>query len=179
MECTMADQPTTRSPRAPIVASAHLAAQSQELSELEFGLIIAGHAFMRWMGRCMMAAGGAELNALDVMVLHNLTSRDRAKRQADLCLLLNIEDTHTVTYALKKLIKLGLVEGEKQGKEMFYRTTEQGRALCLEYAEIRGECLISSFESLKIDPAELHRLAGLLRTLSGVYDQAARAATSL
>ena len=46
-------------------------------------------------------------------------------------------------------------------------------------AEIRGECLISSFESLKIDPAELHRLAGLLRTLSGVYDQAARAATSL
>ncbi|MNN60557.1 hypothetical protein D3C81_1757480 [compost metagenome] len=62
---------------------------------------------------------------------------------------------------------------------MFYRTTEQGRALCQEYAEIRGECLISSFDSLKIDPAELHRLAGLLRTLSGVYDQAARAATSL
>jgi len=122
---------TPKSPRplrSSIVASAHLAEQSQELSELEYGIIVASAALMRWMERCMQACGTVEMNALDVMVLHNLASRGRAKRQADICLLLNVEDTHTVTYALKKLSKLGLVEGAKQGKEMFYRTTEKGAA---------------------------------------------------
>ncbi len=179
MDRKMVDAKSSRPLRSPIVASAHLAAQSQELSELEFGIIIASHAFLRWMERCMKAAGEVEMNALDVMVLHSLTSRDRAKRQADICLLLNIEDTHTVTYALKKLAKLGLVEGEKQGKEMFYRTTDKGRQLCQEYADIRRECLIASFENLNVDPEEIHRLAGMLRAMSGLYDQAARAATSL
>ncbi|UPQ81712.1 winged helix DNA-binding protein [Pseudomonas knackmussii] len=175
----MVDAKPPRPLRSSIVASAHLAEQSQELSELEYGIIVASAALMRWMERCMKASGAVEMNALDVMVLHNLASRGRAKRQADICLLLNIEDTHTVTYALKKLGKLGLVEGEKQGKEMFYRTTEKGRELCQEYADIRKECLIASFENLNIDPDEIHRLAGLLRAMSGLYDQAARAATSL
>ncbi|TLX55934.1 MarR family transcriptional regulator [Stutzerimonas nosocomialis] len=175
----MVDVKTPRPLRSPIVASAHLAEQSQELSELEYGIIVASNALMRWMERCMKASGAVEMNALDVMVLHNLTSRGRAKRQADICLVLNIEDTHTVTYALKKLAKLGLVEGEKQGKEMYYRTTDKGRELCKEYADIRRECLIASFENLNVDPDEVHRLAGLLRAMSGLYDQAARAATSL
>ncbi|HCP56953.1 MULTISPECIES: winged helix DNA-binding protein [Pseudomonas] len=175
----MTDGKASRNSRTSIVASSHLAEQSQELSQMEFGLIIAGNAFMRWMERCMKASGGIEMNALDVMVLHSLTSRGRAKRQADICLLLNIEDTHTVTYALKKLSKLGLVGGEKQGKEMFYQTTEKGHELCSVYTEIRQECLIAPFENLNIDPEEIHRLAGMLRALSGLYDQAARAATSL
>ncbi len=175
----MDDDKTSRPLRSPIVASAHLAEQSQELSELEYGIVVASAALMRWMERCMKASGAVEMNALDVMVLHNLYSRGRAKRQADICLLLNVEDTHTVTYALKKLGKLGLVEGEKQGKEMFYSPTEKGGELCREYAEIRRECLIASFENLNIDPDDIHRLAGLLRAMSGLYDQAARAATSL
>lgn len=175
----MTDGSASRPLRNSIVASSHLAEQSQELSQMEFGIIIAGNAFMRWMERCMKAAGGVEMNALDVMVLHSLTSRGRAKRQADICLLLNIEDTHTVTYALKKLNKLELVEGQKQGKEMFYQTTEKGRVLCVEYTEIRQECLIAPFENLNINPEEMHRLAGMLRAMSGLYDQAARAATSL
>ncbi|MFI8481576.1 winged helix DNA-binding protein [Pseudomonas sp. NPDC078700] len=175
----MIDGNSSRSTRSSIVASSHLAEQSQELSQMEFGMIIAGNAFMRWMERCMKAAGGVEMNALDVMVLHNLVSRGRAKRQADICLLLNIEDTHTVTYALKKLSKLGLVVGQKQGKEMFYQATAKGLELCAEYTEIRQECLISAFENLNINPEDIHRLAGMLRAMSGLYDQAARAATSL
>ncbi len=121
--------------RSPIVASAYLAEQSQVFFELEHGIIIARAALMRRMKRCIKASGAVGMNALDVMALHKLTSRGRAKRQADICLLLNIEDTHTVIYALKKLGKLGLVDGKKQGKEMFYRTTDSGRELCQEYAE--------------------------------------------
>ena len=42
-----------------IVSSEHLVSERcPELSELEFGLIIASHAFGRWMTRCM---AGAEL----------------------------------------------------------------------------------------------------------------------
>lgn len=42
----------------PIVSSAHLAAGAMPaLSELEFGLILLGHAFNRWMVRCAAAAG--------------------------------------------------------------------------------------------------------------------------
>lgn len=166
-------------PEKHIVSSAHLAEQAQELSELEFGLVIATNAFQRWMERCMHAAGEMELKSIDIQVLHNITSRNRSKRQGDICLLLNIEDAHTVAYALKKLLKLDLVEGVKQGKEMFYSTTEKGRALCLRYAEIRQQCLIESFKNLQADPDMLRHTASLLRTFSGLYDQAARAATSL
>ena len=41
-----------------IVSSSHLvSAKSVELSELEFGLIVAWNAFSRWAVRCMAAAG--------------------------------------------------------------------------------------------------------------------------
>ena len=39
-----------------------------------------------------------------------------------------VEDSHTVNYALKKLVKYGLVQSEKQGKEVFYDATQQRQA---------------------------------------------------
>ena len=39
---------------------------------------------------------------------------------------LNILCLHMVNYALAKLVKYGLVQSEKQGKEVFYGTTQQG-----------------------------------------------------
>ncbi|MDC8803710.1 winged helix DNA-binding protein [Halomonas pacifica] len=166
-------------PRGPIVSSEHLSRSAQELSEFEFGLIISSHAFNRWMVRCMTASGYPELGALDVLVLHSVNHRERAKRQADICLVLNVEDTHTVTYALKKLTKLGLVGGEKHGKETFFRTSAAGRAACMKYAEIREACLVESLSSMGIGREEMHQIAGMLRAMSGLYDQAARSAASL
>ncbi|APE32155.1 transcriptional regulator [Halomonas aestuarii] len=168
-----------RTPRGPIVSSEHLSRSGHELSEFEFGLIIASHAFERWMVRCITASGYPELGSLDVLVLHSVNHRERAKRQADICLVLNVEDTHTVTYALKKLARLKLVMGEKQGKETFFRTTELGRECCGRYAEIREACLVDSLASMGIEHEEMSRLAGMLRAMSGLYDQAARSAASL
>lgn len=165
--------------RGPIVSSEHLSHKAKELSELEFGLIISSHAFNRWMVRCMTATGYPELGTLDVLVLHSVSHRERAKRQADICLVLNVEDTHTVTYALRKLAKLNLVKSEKQGKETYFCTTEQGRNACSRYAEIREACLIDSLTSMGIERAEISKVAGILRAMSGLYDQAARAAASL
>ena len=64
-----------------IVSSAHLVSQrSAEMSEFEFGLIVAGNAFHRWIAHCMSAAGLKDLMPLDVLVLHHVTHRARDKR---------------------------------------------------------------------------------------------------
>jgi predicted MarR family transcription regulator len=164
----------------PIVSSAHLVSpRSAEMSEFEFGLIIAGHAFHRWVVHCMAAAGLKDLTPLDVLVLHHVTHRARDKRLADICFIMNIEDTHLVNYALKKLQALGVVAARRQGKDVTYAATEAGAETVRRYRDIRESCLI---DALKADDGlnrEIGELARLLRMLSGVYDQAARAAASL
>ncbi len=169
----------------PIVASAHLVSErAAELSEFEFGLITASNAFNRWIVRCMAAAGVPDLGPLDVLVLHSVNHRERRKKLADICFVLNVEDSHTVTYALKKLARLGLIAGERSGKERLYAATEAGRQACERYRQVREDCLISALDSLATAGApepnrEAGEAAGLLRVLSGLYDQAARSAASL
>jgi predicted MarR family transcription regulator len=164
----------------PIVSSSHLVAPgAEELSEFEFGLIIANHAFERWIMRCMAAAGYADLSALDIMVLHTVNHREREKRLADICLVLNVEDSHTVTYALKKLVRMKLVQGRKNGKEKLFSTTNSGQTACQEYRTIRDACLVNSYGVSGLSGEKISDLAGILRALSGLYDQASRAATSL
>jgi predicted MarR family transcription regulator len=164
----------------PIVSSAHLVSpQSTEMSEFEYGLIVAGNAFHRWVAHCMSAAGLKDLTPLDVLVLHHVTHRARDKRLADICFIMNVEDTHLINYSLKKLQNLKVVEGRKNGKEVIYASTESGRAFVQRYREIRESCLI---DALKADDGmnrDIGELARLLRVLSGMYDQAARAAASL
>ena len=164
----------------PIVSSEHLAsADGWQMSEFEYGLITANNAFNRWMIRCMAAAGYTDFSPLDVLVLHNVNHRNRSKRLIDICFVLHVEDQHTVNYALKKLVKGGLVAREKRGKEMFYYTTPEGQEACAAYRDVRERCLISAFKSLDREETEIREQAALLRLLSGVYDQAARAASSL
>jgi len=173
--------PAAGCPDAPqrIVTSAHLVSdKSPELSEFEFGLIIATHAFNRWLTRCMGAAGVKDMAAVDVLVLHHTNHRGLEKRLSDICFVLNIEDTHVVSYSLKKLMAAGYVRSQKRGKEVFFSTTEAGSALCLRYRDVREACLMPGFSGTDAENRQLGDCAKLLRTLSGRYDQAARAATS-
>ena len=164
----------------PIVSSAHLVSpQSAEMSEFEFGLIVAGNAFHRWIVHCMSAAGLKDLTPLDVLVLHHVTHRARDKRLADICFIMNVEDTHLINYSLKKLQAMGVVESSKNGKEVTYASTETGRAFVERYREIREQCLINALKADEALNRDIGELARLLRVLSGVYDQAARAAASL
>jgi len=163
-----------------IVSSEHLATEGGwQFSEFEYGLIIAYNAFSRWMVRCMGAVGYQDFNPLDILVLHNVNHRGRAKRLVDVAFVLNVEDQHTVNYSLKKLTNAGLVQGEKRGKEMFYSTTEVGKEACAEYGKVRELCLISPAESANVDKEEISRSAKVLRSTSGFYGQASRSAASL
>jgi predicted MarR family transcription regulator len=105
--------------------------------------------------------------------------RDRKKKLADICFVLNVEDTHVVTYALKKLVKAGYVTSEKAGKELFFSTTEEGKALCMKYRDVREACLIAIHAESGIAGKSIGETAQLLRTISSLYDTAARAAASL
>jgi len=164
----------------PIVSSAHLAAGAMPaLSELEFGLILLGHAFNRWMVRCAAAAGVADLSSLDVLVLHTVNHRSRAKRLADICLVLNVEDTHLVTYSVKKLEALKLVASGRSGKEKTVAITATGEQVCRRYGEIREALLVKPVKGAGVDERRLSEIAATMRALSGDYDQAARAAASL
>lgn len=169
-----------KSKKRKIVSSKHLATENGwALSELEFSLTVVNNAFQQWVVRCASAAGQKDLSAMDVLVLHNVNHRDTEKRRVDIGFVLNVEDDHTVNYALKKLVKLGLVEGEKRGKEVFYTSTAQGRKFCEDYRDIRQQCLVSSLKTLDSDNDALSEAAEMLRALSGMYDQASRAAASL
>ncbi|WP_305072661.1 winged helix DNA-binding protein [Propionivibrio sp.] len=162
-----------------IVSSAHLVSpKSPELSEIEFGLIIATNAFNRWMIRCMTAAGAKDLTPTDVLVMHHINHRGTEKRLADICFVLNIEDTHVVSYSVKKLIGMKFVASTKRGKEVYLGATKEGAALCERYREVRESCLMPGFSGKEEENQRFGEVAQLLRALSGRYDQAARAASS-
>ncbi|MCQ8784282.1 winged helix DNA-binding protein [Mangrovibrevibacter kandeliae] len=164
----------------PIVSSAHLADGAfPQLSEVEFGMILSQHAFERWMVRCMTAAGAPGLTPTEILVLHNVNHRGRAKRLADICLVLGIEDTHLVSYAVKKLEARKLVAREKAGKERLVSITSAGATACGRYRDLREAVLVEAVQELGLSPEAMSNLAALLRVLSGHYDQAARTAASL
>jgi predicted MarR family transcription regulator len=168
------------SPKSLIAASSHLVSgRAPDLSAVEFGLMIAGHAFNRWIVRCMAAAGLPDLTSIDVIVFHHVFHRQRGKKLADICFTLNIEDTHIVSYSLKKLERLGVVHGERSGKEVLYSVTPAGSEVIARYVQVREQCLIDGLPAASNGLEFSQDLANLLRGLSGVYDQAARAATSL
>lgn len=164
----------------PVVSAKHLASGAlPALSEVEFALNIANNAYHRWMVRASVASGQGALSPNDILVLHSVNHRDREKSLADLCLVLNIEDTHLVNYSIKKLQGAGLIKTGKRGKEKTVKITEQGRKACDSYREIREALLVESVKSLGFNEDELSRIAAILRALSGQYEQAARSAASL
>jgi len=164
----------------PVVSAKHLASGAMPaLSEIEFALNISHNSFQRWMVRASGASGYAGLAANDVLVLHSINHRNREKSLSDLCLVLNVEDTHQVNYSIKKLESIGLITTGKRGKEKIAAITPKGRAACDKYREIREALLIESIKSLGLDETELSHIATVLRSLSGQYEQASRSAASL
>lgn len=164
----------------PVVLAAHLAQSSiPALSEVEFAQTMCVNAFQRWMVNCAAAAGVPGMTPLEVQVMHLVHHRDRPKTQAQICLLLNIEDTHLVSYAIKKLTAQGLVQSFRRGKEKAVVATPTGATFCSRYAGVREALLLANCHDLGFTPEDMSAMARLMRVLSGAYDQGARAAASL
>ena len=163
----------------PIVSSSHLVTnESASLSEFEYALTMVNNAFHRWMLSSAQACELDNMSPLDILVIHNIHHRNRAKRITDIAFTLNIDDTHNVSYSVRKLTKRSLVSYQRKGKDTYYSVTDEGKNFCQEYAKIREECLIKALEQMNIDDS-LGEIAKTMRTLSGFYEQASRAASSL
>ncbi|MBA3507456.1 MAG: winged helix DNA-binding protein [Betaproteobacteria bacterium] len=151
---------------------------SQDLSEFEYALIILMFGFQRWVENCIGAANVHGLNALDTLVLHTVNHRARGKRLAEICMVLNIGDTHLVTYALKKLAAADLVLVTPIGRERHFETTADGEKACLEYRIVRENFLVPSLSWVSGRDDSVNDTAGFLRMMTALYDQAGRFATA-
>jgi len=152
--------------------------QSHELSGFEFSLIIVAFGFMRWVENCMEAANFRGLNSLDVLVLHTVNHRARGRRLAEVCMVLNIDDTHLVSYSLKKLVAAKLVQVLPTGRERHFETTPLGDEACMGYRKVREKFLVPSLAWLSGERNMLRDAGAFLRTMTAIYDQAGRFATA-
>lgn len=152
--------------------------ESEKLTELEISLTVLWNSVRRWLNKRSSSNTVNGLSDLDVFLLHMLVHRNQPLRGSDLAFALAIDDMHLVSYSLKKLNKIGLTSSLKRGKEVFYRSTEAGRAHYLEFLRDRERYLEPAMRFLNDPTLDLGALNATLRSLSGAYEQAARAAAS-
>jgi predicted MarR family transcription regulator len=146
------------------------------LSILELSLVVCFNSFQQWVGRCGAAAGAKGFSPFELLVLHMIAYGEGTKRIADVSFALKVEDSHLVSYAIKKLSKLGLVESTKSGKDTFFGCTKTGRDLIGQYGEVRNICLVRTLSRLTGPDVDLDATVDTLRLLAGLYEQAARQA---
>lgn len=153
-------------------------ARSEETTSFEIALIVANNAFTQWVSRCAAAAGLAGLAPFDLLILSLINRRLPDKRATDICFALKVEDSHTVAYSLKKLGNAGLVKSQRNGKETLFSTTAEGKMMCERYQAVRRKFLIEALTLFGDDELDIAAVTSILRALSGMYEQAARNATT-
>jgi predicted MarR family transcription regulator len=151
--------------------------ESAALSRLEYNLITLMHGFQRWVETCMEAGNVRGLGALDILVLHTVNHRARGRRLSDICMVLNIDDSHLISYSLKKLLAAELISAESRGRERCFVTTELGDRACLDYRQARQAFLVEAFFGDPGEPRTMETVAAYLSKMTAIYDQAGRSAT--
>ncbi|PEQ13600.1 hypothetical protein B2G71_04515 [Novosphingobium sp. PC22D] len=151
---------------------------ARQLTELELTLTVLWNSVRRWMSQRGNSNDVSGLSELDVFLLHLLVYRNRQLRATDLAFALSIDDMHLVTYSLKKLARLGMVDSTKIGKEAFYEATDRGRDHYADFHEDRRTYLEPAMAFMPQEGIDIAKVNQFLRALSGMYEQAARAAAS-
>jgi predicted MarR family transcription regulator len=151
--------------------------ESEQLSELELTLTVLWNCVRRWLSQRSNSQAVNGLSDLDVFLMHLLVYRNKPLRGIDMAFALSIDDMHLVSYSLKKLARVGLISSRKIGKEVFYVATEKAQEHYFDFVNDRKKYLEPAMKFLSKD-FDLEALTGFLRTLSSVYEQAARSAAS-
>lgn len=153
--------------------------RARSMTQFELALVVVHNAFSQWTVRCGTAVGAGRFSSFDLLIIGFMNAKDQKVRAADIAFALKIEDTYTVQYALKKLATAHLVESQRSGKETLFQLTAAGKNLYKKYSIVRSNFLLDAVAMLSANDLDLDRLASVLRTISGIYEQAARNASSL
>lgn len=149
-------------------------------------------AYHRWKTACLAAViedaaaeGGAEIvdagfTGNDVAVLNLIRMRERPKSRVEIARLLNRDDTSNMQYALRKLLRAGLIEkvDADARKTATYRATPAGIRVTEAYANLRNDLLIGMTGREDADEDALRDAGNVLDLLSGYYDQSAKLAAT-
>jgi len=155
-------------------------ATQARLTGFEFSLERVMHAFYRWKAACLEAVSDAELTGNDVAVLNTIRMKERAKSRTEIARLLNREDVSNIQYALRKLLREGLIEKSDAAsrKTATYRATKAGVRVTEAYAEMRRAILIEMSPHLTGGESPFEEASALLDLMAGAYDQAAKRAAT-
>ncbi|QHE86628.1 winged helix DNA-binding protein [Hydrogenophaga sp. BPS33] len=153
-------------------------AVSRDLSDFEYALITLMFGFQTWSENCLDAADFRGLKSLDILVLHAVNHRARRRRLNEVCMVMNISDTHLVAYALKKLIAADLVAVHLQGRERVFEATAKGEEACLAYRKVREQYLVPGVDWIADVSQRSKQAANFMQAMTALYAQAGRIATA-
>lgn len=165
----------------PIDRSWHLArtAQEMDVAELEYALIRCSEGFGHWQAECLASVSELSASGPENALLHMIRMNDRPKSLRDLAHMANRDDIPNLQYSLRKLIKGGLVMRSGSGRSgVTYETTDLGKTVTDRYADVRAHLLIEAVTRVPDLAKRLQDAVHTLDLMTGIYEQAARAATT-
>lgn len=146
------------------------------ITRFEQSLQVLKSAFEQWVKRCGSRAGLGGFASIEIQVLHIIGRAQEPRRIVDICFVLNIEDAHIVNYAVKKLVKGGLVRNQRSGKDVVFTVTPEGAERMADYARIKRQFLVEASATFPGQDIALEELSEKLHLLAAIYEQAARKA---
>ncbi len=159
----------------------HLARTPLEIdvTEVEYALMRSYEAFGRWQAECLATVIEFSASGPENELLHIIRMTDRPKSVRDLAQMTNRDDVPNIQYSLRKLLKGGLVKRMGSGRAgVTYEVTPLGYRVTERYADIRSVLLIEAVTRIPEMADKLEDVARTLELMTGIYEQAARAAAT-
>ncbi len=150
------------------------------LTGFEWSLWRLSSAFVRWQGECMTAVSDKPLNGHETALLHVIAHQKKAKGLSEIGRQLGRDDIANVQYAIRKLLKLGLIERVegRSRKETIYRVSARAVTLTQRYRTLRQKLLISLLSQVKSADGTLQQLARHSDVITAFYDNATKRAAT-
>ncbi|PWL25483.1 MAG: transcriptional regulator [Altererythrobacter sp. XM-24bin4] len=161
----------------------HLAKDDTEfrITELEFAMLRALEAFVRWVASADEIVGLSELKHSEHLILHVIRMQNRPKSGATIARLLNRDDLPNIQYSLRKLESSGYIKKLKEEgtKNHNYSVTQVGKKLTDDYAELRREIFIKQLKNIADFDTRVEDATNLLSLLTGIYEECSRTSSTL
>lgn len=168
-------------PAEPLDRGWHLARTPLEIdvTEIEYALMRCYEAFGRWQAECLATVIEFSASGPENALLHIIGMNERPKSIRDLAHMANREDIPNIQYSLRKLLKAKLITRTGSGRAgVTYDVSALGRRVVERYADIRSTLLIEAVTRVPNLTSRLAESAHTLELMTGIYEQAARAAAT-